>query len=244
MCCSIVRCRGASSRIRCSRPRCCCCRSAFPRPRRSIRIPANFRPSRAISGGPEAPVRVLDRPGHADPGSAAAVERPIPRHGHQRGRRQQPLEGSRGHALARRQHLRQLGHVLLHPRRRERRVLVHCASADARTRPTSYEAIFSEGRAEFRRRDHDIETHTEIVVSPEDDIELRRVTHHQPLAYAPDHRRHELRGSRPGAAGGGRAAPGLQQPLRSDRDHRAPAGHPVHASAAIARGADRRGCST
>ena len=37
-------------------------------------------------------------------------------------------------------------------------------------------------RAEFRRRDHDIETHTEIVVSPEDDIELRRLTHHQPLA--------------------------------------------------------------
>jgi len=39
----------------------------------------------------------------------------------------------------------------------------------------SYEALFSEGRAEFRRRDHDIETYTEIVVSPEDDIELRRV---------------------------------------------------------------------
>ncbi len=38
----------------------------------------------------------------------------------------------------------------------------------------SYEAIFTEGRAEFRRRDHDFETHTEIVVSPEDDIELRR----------------------------------------------------------------------
>ncbi|OQW65793.1 MAG: cyclic beta 1-2 glucan synthetase [Nitrospira sp. ST-bin5] len=40
--------------------------------------------------------------------------------------------------------------------------------------PTSYEVIFSEGRAEFRRRDQDIETYTEIVVSPEDDIELRR----------------------------------------------------------------------
>jgi cellobiose phosphorylase len=42
-----------------------------------------------------------------------------------------------------------------------------------------YEAIFSEGRAEFRRRDHgqyfDFDTHTDIVVSPEDDIELRRV---------------------------------------------------------------------
>ena len=39
-----------------------------------------------------------------------------------------------------------------------------------------YEAIFSEGRAEFRRRDQDIDTHTEIAVSPEDDIELRRIT--------------------------------------------------------------------
>jgi cyclic beta-1,2-glucan synthetase len=39
-----------------------------------------------------------------------------------------------------------------------------------------YEAILSEGRSEFRRRDHDIETYTEIAVSPEDDIELRRIT--------------------------------------------------------------------
>ena len=38
-----------------------------------------------------------------------------------------------------------------------------------------YEAIFAEGRAEFRRTDFDFETHTEIVVSPEDDIEVRRV---------------------------------------------------------------------
>ena len=39
----------------------------------------------------------------------------------------------------------------------------------------SYEALFTEGRAEFRRRDQQIETYTEIMVSPEDDIELRRV---------------------------------------------------------------------
>ncbi|SJZ97061.1 GH36-type glycosyl hydrolase domain-containing protein [Sediminibacterium ginsengisoli] len=39
----------------------------------------------------------------------------------------------------------------------------------------NYEVVFSQGRAEFRRRDHSIETHTEIVVSPEDDVELRRV---------------------------------------------------------------------
>jgi cellobiose phosphorylase len=41
-------------------------------------------------------------------------------------------------------------------------------------RADTYEAIFSDARAEFRRRDFDYDTHTEIVVSPEDDIELRR----------------------------------------------------------------------
>ncbi len=49
------------------------------------------------------------------------------------------------------------------------------AHQPTRKKADSYEAIFSEGRAEFRRRDHDFETHTEIVVSPEDDIELRRL---------------------------------------------------------------------
>ncbi|TWC71335.1 cellobiose phosphorylase [Herbaspirillum sp. SJZ099] len=44
----------------------------------------------------------------------------------------------------------------------------------AQTVPSHYEVIFSEGRAEFRRRDREFDMHTEIVVSPEDDIELRR----------------------------------------------------------------------
>ncbi len=39
-----------------------------------------------------------------------------------------------------------------------------------------YEAVFSQSRAEFKRRDYHIDTHTEIVVSPEDDVELRRIT--------------------------------------------------------------------
>ncbi len=39
-----------------------------------------------------------------------------------------------------------------------------------------YEAIFSQSRAEFRRKDDLIETYTQISVSPEDDMELRRVT--------------------------------------------------------------------
>ena len=42
--------------------------------------------------------------------------------------------------------------------------------------PDSYEAIFSDSRAEFRRRDRNYDTHMEIAVSSEDDIEVRRVT--------------------------------------------------------------------
>jgi cyclic beta-1,2-glucan glucanotransferase len=39
-----------------------------------------------------------------------------------------------------------------------------------------YEVTFSQDRAVFRRRDDGIETRTEIVVSPEDDVEIRRVS--------------------------------------------------------------------
>jgi cyclic beta-1,2-glucan synthetase len=39
-----------------------------------------------------------------------------------------------------------------------------------------YEAIFTQARAEFRQRHADLEVHTEISVSPEDDVELRRIT--------------------------------------------------------------------
>lgn len=38
-----------------------------------------------------------------------------------------------------------------------------------------YEAVFSQGKVEFRRRDNQLETYTEIIVSPEDDIEVRRI---------------------------------------------------------------------
>ncbi len=49
------------------------------------------------------------------------------------------------------------------------------AHQPARATLKSYEAIFSDARAEFRTRTQDFDTHTEIVVSPEDDIELRRL---------------------------------------------------------------------
>ncbi len=44
------------------------------------------------------------------------------------------------------------------------------------TEPDAYECTFAPDRAVFRRVDADIETRTEIVVSPEDDVELRRVS--------------------------------------------------------------------
>ena len=47
----------------------------------------------------------------------------------------------------------------------------------------SYEAIFTQARAEFRQRQAGFEIHTEISVSPEDDVELRRITitNHSPM---------------------------------------------------------------
>ena len=39
-----------------------------------------------------------------------------------------------------------------------------------------YETVFVQARAEYRRLDEAIETHTEISVAPEDDVEIRRVT--------------------------------------------------------------------
>jgi len=42
-------------------------------------------------------------------------------------------------------------------------------------RGKNYEAAFSQGRADFHNSFNEIEAHTEIVVSPEDDIEMRRI---------------------------------------------------------------------
>ncbi len=42
--------------------------------------------------------------------------------------------------------------------------------------PQDYEVVFTESKADFQRRDAGILTHTEIIVSTEDDAELRRIT--------------------------------------------------------------------
>ncbi len=43
-------------------------------------------------------------------------------------------------------------------------------------RPDRYSVIFAPDKAEFHRRDGGLETHVEVSVSPEDDVEIRRVT--------------------------------------------------------------------
>lgn len=42
--------------------------------------------------------------------------------------------------------------------------------------PDGYRAVFCQHKAEFFRTDENIETHTEVIVAPEDDAEIRRVT--------------------------------------------------------------------
>ncbi|HET7536561.1 MAG TPA: glucoamylase family protein, partial [Candidatus Didemnitutus sp.] len=49
------------------------------------------------------------------------------------------------------------------------------AHQPTRRPPKRYEAIFTQARAEFRENQAEIESHTEISISPEDDVELRRV---------------------------------------------------------------------
>lgn len=42
--------------------------------------------------------------------------------------------------------------------------------------PESYKVSFAEDKVEFHRRDQDISTHTQIIVAPEDNVEIRHVT--------------------------------------------------------------------
>jgi len=44
-----------------------------------------------------------------------------------------------------------------------------------RKSPDTYQVIFQQARAEFRRRDRGLDTRTDIIVSPEDDVELRKI---------------------------------------------------------------------
>ncbi|NCN28073.1 hypothetical protein GW915_10900 [bacterium] len=65
-------------------------------------------------------------------------------------------------------------HIYL--RNRSTQALWSAGLLPTRTEPSEYEVNFSEDRVDIKRRDHGISTHTEIIVSPEDNVELRRVS--------------------------------------------------------------------
>lgn len=44
------------------------------------------------------------------------------------------------------------------------------------TEPDSYEVVFSLDKAEYKRKDNNIDTKTEVIVSPQDNVEIRRIT--------------------------------------------------------------------
>ena len=80
-----------------------------------------------------------------------------------------------------------------------------------------YEAIFTQARAEFRQRHAGLEVHTEISVSPEDDVELRRITltNHSNAARVIELTSYAEVVLAPPA--GGRFPPRLQQSVRPNR---------------------------
>jgi cyclic beta-1,2-glucan synthetase len=107
--------------------------------------------------------------------NASALERPLLGDAHERRFRLQPLAGSRGNALAGRRHARRHRQLHLSARCRERRVW-SAAFQPSGVEPETYQVTFTEDRAEFIRTDATITTTLEIVVSPEDDAEVRRLS--------------------------------------------------------------------
>ena len=209
-----------------------------------FRTAPSSRHTRDVPRRPEMPVRVFDIPRHASARGAVAVERPLPRDGHQRGRRLQPLEGPRGHALARGHHVRQLGHVLLPPRRRRA-----ASSGRPRYQPTLKRARTL--RSDLLRRARRIppprrraSTRTRRSSSrPKTTSSCAgsRITNRS--ANARTDRGHELCGSRARAAGRGRAASGVQQSVRADGDRPRAAGD-LCTRRPRSLDEHRRGCST
>ncbi len=176
----------------------------------------------------------LQRARHAGPRGAAPLERPLPRRRHQRGRRVQPMEGPGRHPLARGHDVGQLGDVLLPPGCRERRLLVRGAPARPAAGGPVRGRVLRGPRRVPRQGAPDRQLHRDRRVAGR----RRRIAQAAPdqlRPHAPDDRGDQLRGSGAGFPGLGRAAPGVQQSLRPDRDCPRPARHPLREAPALAR---------
>ena len=119
---------------------------------------------------------------HRHAARASALERIVERDADERRRRLHALARHGGHALARRLHVRRVGHVLLRARShggRRRRREPHSGRSGfsrAAATPTATRRHSRPTAPIIRRRDGGIETFTEVAVSPEDDAEIRRIS--------------------------------------------------------------------
>ena len=148
------------------------------------------------------------------------LQRHLHGHDHQRRRRLQPLARTGGDALARGSRRAITGAPSATSATPRSGPLWSTATSRRRGSPTVLPVTFSADKAEFRRRDGEIETQTEI----------GRLAGGR-CRGAPDHAHQsrrdraraggdQLRRDRARRAGGRRGAPGLQQPLRRDRVRR------------------------
>jgi hypothetical protein len=194
---------------------------------------------RAIAEGAELPVRVLSTPDTPVPEVQLLSNGRYHVMVTSAGWRKQPLEGSRRYPLARGQHLAITGAP-------SATFASFRAASSGRRRTSRHKKAGRPLRSDLLRRPRRnfagaisaFDTHTEIVVSPEDDIELRRVriinrsrnrrsidvTSYAEVVLAPAGRRCD--------------PSGIQQSLRANRDRRRAPGDPVHTPSALTRRQD------
>ena len=144
-----------------------------------------------------APIQLASR---RDPPHAPAVERPLRGDGDGRRLGLQPLARHRRDALARRRDPRLVGQLSLPARHPERRRVVGRATSPAASSADSYEVTYSEDRVEISGVTDRSRPRSTIVVSAEDDAEIRRVDAHQPRIPAPRDRADVVRRDRARAA--------------------------------------------
>ena len=157
------------------------------------------------SGGAQAhlPAPILRR-------DFAALQQPLRRDVDRSRLRIQPLGRCRDHAMARRCDARRLRFLYFPQRHAQRRRLVGGLSAHGR-RARRIRVPFNEDRAEITRRDGALTTSLEVLVSAEDDAEVRRVS----ITNAGAARARSRSRPTPNSRWGPRAPTSLIPPLRS-----------------------------
>ena len=148
---------------------------------------------------------------------ASAVERPLQRVAARQRRRLEPLGRDRHHALARRCAARRARQLLLPALGPASRSRSRSPSTRRPTRGAHYQSIFHADRVCFDAAWPELQAHTTVWVSPEDDIEFRQVELRNLSDRTLEHRADVgLRGDA-GRPARRRSASGVHQPVRARR---------------------------